>query len=137
MIAYPICPWYRVSAANVSIEVSNGKKSDFKTLWSARGAASDKAARGVFAIGIPDDFRTEGTALKGRLPKGFYVSVKATASDGKPTLSRGDWVDREILPSPPMESGKYVTSKGKIVNRQWVNEQLKCEKGNATRAARN
>lgn len=127
VIAYPICSWDRVSAANISIRIALGDKSTFQTLWSASGSDSDEVAQGVFTVGAPKSFRVEGKPLSRKLPEGFYVGVEESTLDGHPDSSRGDWIDQSVRPSSPLKSGKYMTSEGKIVSRQWVNDQLKCE----------
>ncbi|WP_148085563.1 hypothetical protein [Streptomyces sp. CEV 2-1] len=126
MIAYPICPAYKVSGADITIRLQSGEKSTFKTLWSAKGATSSEVARGIFTVGAPDSFREGGTPLTKALPEGFYVGVDEISRDGHKS-AKGDWIDQSVRPSSPLKAGEYLTSHGKIVSRKWVNDQLKCE----------
>lgn len=77
VIAYPICPAYKVSGADITIRLQSGEKSTFKTLWSAKGATSSEVARGIFTVGAPDSFRQGGTPSRRRYLRGsMLVSTK-------------------------------------------------------------
>lgn len=102
MIAYPICPGYKVSGADIIIRVQHGEKSSFKTLWSARRAASSVVAQGLFTVGTPDSFSNGVTPLAKALPKGFYVGVDEISPTGRKS-SKGDWMDQAIRPSSPLK----------------------------------
>ncbi|MFG3530747.1 hypothetical protein ACGF8B_29040 [Streptomyces sp. NPDC047917] len=128
VIASPLCPMDEVSGAEITIRVKRGDTSSSEKLWEARGAASEEVKRGVFTVGTSDSFRQEGKPLAGALPEGFYVGVKESSRDGKSNSARGDWIDLSAQSPRPLKAGEYLTSKGKIVSRQWVNDQLGCGK---------
>ncbi|MFE4329387.1 hypothetical protein ACFRQM_07980 [Streptomyces sp. NPDC056831] len=129
VIAYPLCPAHTVSGAEVTVRVQRGSTSSFKKLWGAMGAASNEVKRGVFTVGTPGSFRQEGKPLAEALPSGFYVRVKESTRDGESNSGREDWIDLSVQPSRALKPGEYLTSVGKIVSRQWVNDQLTCGKG--------
>ncbi|MEV8454685.1 hypothetical protein AB0467_22980 [Streptomyces sp. NPDC052095] len=125
-IAYPICAIDEVRGVTVSVRVIRDEKSNMKNLWEGEGAVSDEVKRGVFVVGVPDSFRHEGKPLAGELPKGFFVLVEERRRDGTVDDGRGGWVDLSIRPPRLLKPGEYQTSDGKIVSRQWVNNQLGC-----------
>ncbi|WP_146610447.1 MULTISPECIES: hypothetical protein [unclassified Streptomyces] len=128
VIAYPLCPGDKVTGARVTVEQTHGDELDFKTLWSAKKPVSQEVERGVFSVGTSSSFGTEKLRLRTALPQGFYVAAEEETADGDPTSSREDWVDQSMRPKLPLKPGEYITSRGKIVSRQWVNNQLPCNR---------
>ncbi|MYY01397.1 MULTISPECIES: hypothetical protein [unclassified Streptomyces] len=110
------------------MDQKHGGELDFKTLWSARKPVSQEVERGVFSVGTSSSFGTENLPLRTTLPQGFYVAAEEETVDGDPTSSREDWVDQSVRPTSRLKPGEYVTSRGKIVSRQWVNSQLPCNR---------
>ncbi|MFE7462703.1 hypothetical protein ACFU6R_01175 [Streptomyces sp. NPDC057499] len=125
-IAYPICPKNEVYGVTVSVRVIRDEKGAMKNLWEGEGAISGEVKRGVFTVGVPDSFRREKKPLAEVLPKGFYVGVEEVTLGGRLDSGRDDWVDLSVRPPRALKAGEYQTSKGEIVSREWVNDQLGC-----------
>ncbi len=97
MVAYPICPGYTVSGAEIYAD-----DDDFTTLWKAHGARSAETEQGLFEVGGDAGFAEEEQPLRGELPDGFYVAV-VEKTGGTEEDGRDGWIDLSRLKRPAGE----------------------------------
>ncbi|WP_327683707.1 hypothetical protein [Streptomyces sp. NBC_00467] len=126
-VAYPICPDEAVAGALVSVRVDgDGRGDGFETLWSADGPVSAEAREGVFRVGSPQSFRDEGAKLVGRLPVHFSVETR-TVVDGQAQDGYAGVVDLAKARGKRLAEGEYVTWEGKVLTRDQINDQRRCD----------
>jgi hypothetical protein len=125
-IAYPLCPGQTVDGAAIVVR-ANRNSFDYKSLWKADSPADDEAARGLFTVGEPSSFTTQRQRLTRPLPQNFVITVRVLR-DGRRTNSVDGVINLRKLSSSDLGPGEYMTYTGKVMNRDQIDAQLKCDR---------
>jgi hypothetical protein len=130
IIAYPMCPGQTVDGAAIVVRV-NRNSFDYKSLWKADKPADEEAARGLFTVGEPSSFTTVRQRLTEPLPQKFVITVRVE-KDGRPADSVDGLINLKKLSSSDLKTGEYMTYTGKVMNRDQIDAQLKCNRRDKT-----